>query len=211
MKAHDATQSRAASNDPRRGNRDTRCWSTAGSLGLCCRRSSISRLASAETENEHHHTHRLEGLAPGNAWLPFQFVGLMARVETALHDDIQSSRAPVYDRLVRLLSDPTNCSHHSPLGANTSTRRPPGSDTGGIFWCPTERDVLSKTWASDESSMLDLPWMTWAPSWVAARERGLQGHSTGLSVEWHAREPFSIAARANVAFLGVEPNSLRHG
>ena len=82
----------------------------------------------------------------------------------------------------------------------------------GLLVCPTEHDVPSKTQAFDESAMLDSPWMTWAGPWIAALRHQPQNHPIWpFHQVAHTNNFHSTAARANVVFLRVEPNSLRHG
>ena len=81
----------------------------------------------------------------------------------------------------------------------------------GLLLCPSERDVPSKTLAFDESVMLDSPWMTWAASWINALRQQQQNKSIWPCDQLAHNNTFrSIAARANVAFHGVDPYSLHH-
>ena len=127
------------------------------------------------------------------ARLPLPFVGLMAMVGAALHVISCSS----YVRPSELLT--LQARELEPPQTSVDARL----QHWGLLLCPTERDVRSKLLAFDESVMLNSPWMTWAAPWINALHQQPQNHSTWPFDQLAHTEIHSIAARANVAFLGV--------
>ena len=155
----------------------------------CCRQSSTLSFALVETENNppprsHRALRGWKMLAPSDARLLLTFVCLVAMVGRA------SALATMNGFSGCLRPSELVTLQQADLMPPQVCVDPPRSGTGACHCWPTERDVPSNTLTFDESVMLDSPWMTCAAP----------------PLHW---EP--TPTRANIALLGAEPHSLRHG